>query len=55
MSIYDWSCTLLIHTYVELHYSDWWNQDCSEIEYVDRNFSDFRDWAGYLGYEVDRS
>ena len=53
MNICDWCCAPLIHSYVELHHSDWWFSDCSEIEYVARNFSDFKDWVYALGYNIE--
>jgi hypothetical protein len=58
MSIYDWNCAELIHDYVELHFDDFSIQniefDCCELEYAERNFIDFRDWASALGYEITR-
>ena len=53
MTIFDWCCAPLIHTYVELHHSDWWFSDCSEIEYVYRHFDDFKKWADTLGYKIE--
>lgn len=54
MSIYDWACANLIHDYVELHHSDWWKENCSELEYIDRHFLEFREWADALGYVVTK-
>lgn len=55
MSIYDWACVPLIRRYIKLHLDDWWDSDCTEIEYVDRNFDDFLNWSAALGYKVDRT
>ena len=58
MSIYDWNCAELIHDYVGLHFDDFCirniDSDCSELEYAERNFIDFSDWASALGYEITR-
>lgn len=58
MSIRDWNCAELIHTYVGNHFNDFCEEnqlgDISELEYVDKNFIDFRDWADALGYVITR-
>lgn len=58
ISIYDWNCAELIHTYVGNHFDDFCkaNQlaDTSELEYTVNNFIDFRDWADALGYVITR-
>lgn len=56
MSIYDWSCAELIHSYVELHYDDFAianiEDDVSELEFVVNNHVGFADWASEYGYNI---
>lgn len=58
MNLYDWSAAELIHSYVDLHFDDFCEamidgSDLSELEYVENNFCDFREWASAMGYEID--
>ncbi len=58
LNLYDWSCAELIHSYVDLHFDDFCEvmidgSDISELEYAENNLSDFKDWAGALGYEIE--
>ena len=58
MNLYDWSAAELIHTYVGLHFDDFCEamidgSDLSELEYVENNFCDFKEWASAMGYEID--
>lgn len=58
LSVYDWSCADLIHSYVGDHFNDFCDvlqtRDYSELEYVLLRFSDFRDYANFYGYDVTR-
>jgi len=58
MNLYDWCTADLIHSYVENHYDDFCEAMIdgtylSELEYVEQNFIDFRDWAEAFGYEIE--
>lgn len=56
MSIYDWSCAELIHSYVGMHYDEFISanteNETSELQFVVNNNVDFREWASALGYEI---
>jgi hypothetical protein len=56
MSIYDWSCAELIHSYVEIHFDDFARanieDDISELQFAVNNHEDFREWASVYGYEI---
>lgn len=53
MNLYDWSAAELIHTYVELHIDDFCGSDLSELEYIENNLCDFKEWASAMGYEIE--
>ncbi len=58
LNLYDWSCAELIHTYVDLHFDDFCEvmidgSDISELEYVEMNIEDFKEWAYCMGYEIE--
>lgn len=57
MTIYDWEVAELIHIYVGKHYEKFISvfidgEDISELEFVERNFEDFRKWCDDLGYTI---
>lgn len=56
ISIYDWNCAELIHSYVELHYDEFVTanieNEVSELEFVVNRHCDFSDWASAYGYAI---
>lgn len=53
MNLYAWSAAELIHTYVGLHFDDFYGSDLSELEYIENNLCDFKEWASAMGYEIE--
>lgn len=58
MSIYDWNCAELIHSYVGANYNDFCmaniEDDVSELEFTIGRFADFKDWSSAYGYEITK-
>lgn len=58
INLYDWSAAELIHSYITDHFDEFCKaneeSDVSELEYCDKYFADFKDWASALGYDVYR-
>jgi hypothetical protein len=58
LSLTDWECSEVIFAYVGLHFEDFCEANIEDsvscLEYVSNHFSDFKEWASSVGYDVSR-